>query len=70
MKNLKKLSRSKLRDLNGGVAEEGSCTRCVTCSNGMRSCATDTIGNCDCAENLAQAMCKKWDKDKIYPYPF
>ena len=63
MKNLKKISRQNLKDVFGGKLNpntgsvDGSCTRCVRCANGMNSCATDTIGNCDCAQSLAQSMC-------------
>gem|GEM_PF-4801909 len=63
MRNLKKLYRNDLKNLTGGGpigmdnSTGQSCTRCVTCKNGLRSCATDRIGNCDCAESLANAMC-------------
>jgi len=56
MKNLKKLSRTDLKNVNGGNAP-ASCTQCVVCANGMHSCATDSVGNCDCAASLAAAMC-------------
>lgn len=56
MKNLKKLSRNDLKKVSGGNAPE-SCTRCVTCSYGLHSCYTDSVGNCDCAQSQAQAMC-------------
>ena len=56
MKNLKKLTREDLKKVNGG-SEPQSCTQCVSCPNGMQSCATDTVGNCDCAAGLASSMC-------------
>lgn len=64
MKNLKKLSRNNLKDLIGGgpfgmdnSTGEKSCTKCVKCKSGNISCATDTVGNCDCALSLAQSVC-------------
>lgn len=57
MKNLKKISRNELKKFVGGKMQEESCTRCTKCANGMNSCATDAVGNCNCAEQLAAAMC-------------
>lgn len=64
MKNFRKISKNNLKNVTGSgpipmdnSVGEKSCTRCVTCKNGLRSCATDTIGNCDCAQSLAQSIC-------------